>query len=211
MDARKQRGKDQHMYLLSCERAHDHWFFHVQGASGKEYKIMVRRDVVPICTCPDFKIRKNVCKHFFFVVAQVAGDLSLFERISQNLTTEQYDLLDLLLTKRLNENRHGEKREGNDRGDEFCSICTIDFDENEGEEHYDPHCHECRHKFHYSCIQQWLRINRTCPLCRSKWPVTWDEKVSPLHAFKQFVDKTQDLDDVRDDDVYSCCSGDTCS
>ncbi|KAH9362835.1 hypothetical protein HPB48_015202 [Haemaphysalis longicornis] len=24
----------------------------------------------------------------------------------------------------------------------------------------------CRHKFHASCIDQWLRINRKCPLCR---------------------------------------------
>jgi len=42
-----------------------------------------------------------------------------------------------------------------------------------------PICHEedtairqtlaCNHTFHHHCIQQWFRVNKSCPLCRTNY------------------------------------------
>lgn len=43
-----------------------------------------------------------------------------------------------------------------------CSICLEDFEQGEllG-------ILECEHRFHYTCIQEWLRRKNSCPLCRN--------------------------------------------
>ena len=45
---------------------------------------------------------------------------------------------------------------------EYCAICLCEIREN-------THCElsPCSHKFHSSCIQEWLTNKQTCPICRS--------------------------------------------
>ncbi|KAL2505024.1 RING/U-box superfamily protein [Abeliophyllum distichum] len=47
-----------------------------------------------------------------------------------------------------------------------CSICLMGFELN-GEVKEMP----CKHKFHSSCIEKWLRFNGSCPICRFTLPV----------------------------------------
>lgn len=50
-----------------------------------------------------------------------------------------------------------------------CSICLGDFDEDTEEESEDNvvvKTKVCGHPFHRSCLQGWLQVDRTCPLCR---------------------------------------------
>lgn len=52
-------------------------------------------------------------------------------------------------------------------GEEFretpeCSICMVAFD---GE--LEAKCTPCGHLFHARCLGNWLKMSRTCPLCRS--------------------------------------------
>ncbi|XP_015158916.1 E3 ubiquitin-protein ligase RNF13-like [Solanum tuberosum] len=47
-----------------------------------------------------------------------------------------------------------------------CSICLSNFEI--GEEAKEMHC---KHHFHSICIDKWLGINRSCPICRYKMPV----------------------------------------
>ena len=57
-----------------------------------------------------------------------------------------------------------ENRDANDiESDELqrCAICLSQF-ENGDELRILP----CQHNFHTDCIDQWLRTNRTCPMCR---------------------------------------------
>jgi len=54
------------------------------------------------------------------------------------------------------------------RGDETeqCAICLTDFES--GEELRVLPCDETgRHAFHLNCIDRWLQVNDTCPICRS--------------------------------------------
>lgn len=49
-----------------------------------------------------------------------------------------------------------------------CSICLEEFPCNEDETSSLFHRHYllCRHSFHHTCIQEWLEINSSCPICR---------------------------------------------
>lgn len=42
-----------------------------------------------------------------------------------------------------------------------CSICLSQYIENDNVNRL-----ECNHNFHKECIEEWLHINPTCPLCR---------------------------------------------
>ena len=47
--------------------------------------------------------------------------------------------------------------------DDLCPICQDDeLTNNEWCE-----INKCKHKFHISCIEQWLQVKKTCPKCRS--------------------------------------------
>lgn len=47
--------------------------------------------------------------------------------------------------------------------EETCSICRGDYSEN----NIARIINVCEHKFHSSCLDNWLSRNRTCPLCRA--------------------------------------------
>ncbi len=42
-----------------------------------------------------------------------------------------------------------------------CSICMNDIESNQ-------HNTECNHTFHNNCLSDWLEVNNSCPLCRTK-------------------------------------------
>jgi hypothetical protein len=42
-----------------------------------------------------------------------------------------------------------------------CSVCLANYDIGETLKHL-----PCNHEFHKDCISPWLRMNKTCPLCR---------------------------------------------
>ena len=45
-----------------------------------------------------------------------------------------------------------------------CSICYLSLDV---EENYV--ITDCKHKFHFSCLIQWIMKNENCPMCRKSW------------------------------------------
>ncbi|GAU16898.1 hypothetical protein TSUD_368480 [Trifolium subterraneum] len=45
--------------------------------------------------------------------------------------------------------------------DGLCSICLCDHDSNAVQ------LRGCSHVFHKDCIEKWISVRRTCPLCRS--------------------------------------------
>ncbi|OQR97926.1 hypothetical protein ACHHYP_09431 [Achlya hypogyna] len=46
-------------------------------------------------------------------------------------------------------------------GDDMCPICLVDFNPGESLRHL-----TCGHPFHPQCIDEWLRKNFTCPMCK---------------------------------------------
>ncbi|OVA16935.1 zinc finger protein [Macleaya cordata] len=48
-------------------------------------------------------------------------------------------------------------------GDSVCSICLCDYKEGEMLRMMP----DCRHFFHLCCVDAWLRLNASCPVCRN--------------------------------------------
>jgi len=68
---RESRALNQRMYLLEAEQKGVCWSFKVEGFSGRNYTVIIGRDKIN-CTCPDYKIRQNICKHLYFIVGRIA-------------------------------------------------------------------------------------------------------------------------------------------
>ncbi|CAK9168148.1 unnamed protein product [Ilex paraguariensis] len=52
---------------------------------------------------------------------------------------------------------------GEGRRSSECSICLMEFKDGE----FCCVLPSCNHNFHVHCIENWLRLNKTCPLCRT--------------------------------------------
>ncbi|KAK6920063.1 Zinc finger, RING-type [Dillenia turbinata] len=48
-------------------------------------------------------------------------------------------------------------------GDSLCSICLCEYRENEMLRMMP----DCRHYFHVTCVDAWLKLNASCPVCRN--------------------------------------------
>ncbi|KAJ3068680.1 hypothetical protein HDU98_008195 [Podochytrium sp. JEL0797] len=45
--------------------------------------------------------------------------------------------------------------------DAICVICLTLYADGDGIKRLD-----CKHHFHVDCVDEWLRLNKTCPLCK---------------------------------------------
>ncbi|KAJ4838524.1 RING-H2 finger protein atl22 [Turnera subulata] len=57
----------------------------------------------------------------------------------------------------------GESKRLPGHNDSICAICLSEYSSNET-----VRCiPECEHCFHADCIDEWLRLNSACPVCRN--------------------------------------------
>jgi hypothetical protein len=77
--------------------------------------------------------------------------------------------------------------------DNTCTICYDNMNESDFYEMKD-----CKHKFHYKCIIEWIFQSQTCPLCRhstEKKPATFLLK-SVLNFMRSKKNKSKKLKNI---------------
>ncbi|KAJ4953447.1 hypothetical protein NE237_030279 [Protea cynaroides] len=68
-------------------------------------------------------------------------------------------------------------------GDSMCSICLCDYKDGEMLRMMP----DCRHLFHLCCIDAWLRLNASCPVCRnSPLPTPLSTPLSEIVPLSQY-------------------------
>ncbi|XP_055808359.1 RING-H2 finger protein ATL67-like [Solanum dulcamara] len=82
--------------------------------------------------------------------------------------------------------RNGNWGNGNGNGnDVVCSICLCDYKEAEMLRMLP----DCKHYFHVMCIDAWLKLNASCPVCRnSPFPTPMSTPLSEVVPLSQYSD-----------------------
>ncbi|KAF2550160.1 hypothetical protein F2Q68_00037761 [Brassica cretica] len=86
------------------------------------------------------------------------------------------------------------KRDGVVEGTD-CSVCLSEFEEEEMLRLLP----KCRHAFHLSCIDTWLRSHTNCPLCRA--PIVNDDDGDDIEETLVSINGDIDEETERDDEV----------
>lgn len=167
----------------------------VLGATGNVYKVVIDRS--PTCTCPDFQLRRTVCKHQLFVTLRVL-------RIAQDnpvvwqrglLTSEVQQMLGGQLSQRAApgvagdvqadralvqqyKQATGKAKAGAEPAETVqrplegaeCGICFDDLHACDAP--LVVFCQSCGNNVHASCFSRWRASQGssvTCVYCRAPW------------------------------------------
>ncbi|XP_031092151.1 RING-H2 finger protein ATL67-like [Ipomoea triloba] len=77
------------------------------------------------------------------------------------------------------------KRSGNPGNDTLCSICLCEYKDSEMLRMLP----DCKHYFHVTCIDAWLKLNASCPVCRnSPLPTPLSTPLSEVVPLSQYSD-----------------------
>lgn len=182
---RFQRGIEQNIYVIDIDtrkqndKENPHILFFVCGTTRNTYSITFTKQNV-VCTCMDFKLHKNICKHIYFLIGKVGrlnldqirtmfGTLNTSKSAFLKTTfftrkTQQRKKLSIILQKivEIIEKNVKEMKKGD--GENDCCICLETLEKNDR----CLDCQECKNLFHSSCIRFWLDSERKCPLCRTE-------------------------------------------
>ena len=66
---------------------------------------------------------------------------------------------------------------GTSEEDQQCCICIMEYEDEE-----QVRVLPCKHCFHAPCIDQWLQLNRVCPLCKRDVNIMLAQRQSALEA-----------------------------
>ncbi|DBA04785.1 TPA: hypothetical protein N0F65_004422, partial [Lagenidium giganteum] len=78
-------------------------------------------------------------------------------------------MLQLEITKYKKPQRDVEEESKGSSGDDVCPICLIDFEDDE-----DVRKLPCKHIFHVPCVDEWLKRNTSCPMCKGNVDLSTD-------------------------------------
>uniref|UniRef100_A0A7S3H0S9 SWIM-type domain-containing protein n=1 Tax=Spumella elongata TaxID=89044 RepID=A0A7S3H0S9_9STRA len=164
--------------------------FAVMGTTGNIYDVKIQQQ--PTCSCPDCA-RGKLCKHIIFVMVKVLQVDRNSELIYQNaLLQSELSTIFIhappihngVLANRNVVNAykkaiHGEPIDltEDDKPTEVPVVvekkpegeCPVCFDSLEVALTLLDSCATCRNFIHKECLQNWIKVKRTCCYCRSSW------------------------------------------
>ena len=182
----------------------------IMGHSGHVYNVTISRK--PHCTCPDFYLRGNRCKHIYFVLMRIMNienptdkyynDDELQEMFSnippvaQNLMYQGNDVP--LVGKEIKE-----VEQKFDKGD----ICPICLDPLENGKDLDFCRYSCGKTIHKKCFSMWEKAKGSiCVFCRAQWynsgALSQNHKKVSMHPIdpNNIVNNEEEINDQRIED-----------
>jgi hypothetical protein len=139
--------------------------YKVLGNSGSFYNIKIPLNGEINCQCIDQRKTKSFCKHIFLIYVKIFKIIPDIDNLSLFINKETYDNLLIkhneFINKSLIKKEETSENINIRNEDDDCSICFCEIDK------CDIYaCHECKNGFHLSCINQMMKYNNKCPLCR---------------------------------------------
>ena len=142
----------------------------IMGHSGNVYNVTIANR--PHCTCPDFYLRRNRCKHIYFVLMRIMN--------IENPTDKFYDDDELIemfsnippITQNLMYKGPALPNEGKEVEQKFEAgdICPICLDPLENGKELDFCRYSCGKTIHKKCFSMWEKSKGSiCVFCRAQW------------------------------------------
>jgi len=188
INSRKQRGLTQKLFLIETLPIIDNNIlireYSVMGLTGNVYKVSIKN--VCECTCPDFQVRHQKCKHIYFIlmrVMQIAtthsdthqftdDDLKLMFTMIPPITDTL--CIDPITRKKYDVHRISHSGIASDKSlavmkgkDDLCPVCLDDIVNGEEFDYCKTSCGRC---IHTQCFKMWSMQNgKFCVFCRGAW------------------------------------------
>lgn len=185
---RKNRSKQDPLKITYFKELENNNFeVNVLGSTRKPYQLVFSENGTT-CECMDFQMRRNVCKHIFFIIGKISETNSVFNVVNnlEDITNDMLKVIKNNILEKIDIRKHQEFNNIQNiisiERDDVCSICTCIFDEQ-----FNIKCQECQHVFHKHCLETWWDIDKTnqylCAMCRTKSFTPDNETNDPWQNF----------------------------
>ena len=169
--------------------------FVIMGHSGHVYNVTITNR--PKCTCPDFYLRHNRCKHIYFVLIRIMNIDNVTDRYySDDDLTDMFSNIQPVAQNLMYKGDEMENNEGKEVEQKFekGDICPICLDPLENGKELDFCRYSCGKTIHSKCFSMWVKSKGSiCVFCRAQWYSAYalsqnHKKVSmhPNISFKQY-------------------------
>ena len=144
--------------------------FVIMGHSGNVYNVTI--STYPHCTCPDFYLRGNRCKHIYFVLMRI---MNIDNYTDRSYTDEE--LIEMFsnippVARELMYKGSAIPNEGKEVEQRFeeGDICPICLDPLENGKDLDFCRYSCGKTIHSKCFSMWEKSKGSiCVFCRAQW------------------------------------------
>ena len=145
--------------------------FVIMGHSGHVYNVTITNR--PKCTCPDFYLRHNRCKHIYFVLIRIMNIDNVTDRYySDDDLTDMFSNIPPIAQNLMYKGDEMENNEGKEVEQKFekGDICPICLDPLENGKELDFCRYSCGKTIHSKCFSMWVKSKGSiCVFCRAQW------------------------------------------
>ena len=143
----------------------------IMGHSGHVYNVTISHR--PKCTCPDFYLRGNRCKHIYFVLIRIMNIDNVTDKYySDDDLTDMFRNIPPIAQKLIYKGSDVEINEGKEIEQKFeeGDICPICLDPLENGKELDFCRYSCGKTIHSKCFSMWVKSKGSiCVFCRAQW------------------------------------------
>ena len=162
----------------------------IMGHSGNTYQVTITNH--PKCTCPDYSMRHNRCKHIYFVLIRIMNINNYTDReFSDEELLEMFDNIHEIAKNLMYQGEKPEEQKEVNQKFEKGDDCPICLDPLENGKELDYCKYSCGKTVHKKCFKMWEKSKGgICVFCRGKWysncPSSNPKKVSmhPIEVMK---------------------------
>ena len=143
----------------------------IMGHSGHVYNVTISHR--PKCTCPDFYLRGNRCKHIYFVPIRIMNIDNVTDKYySDDDLTDMFRNIPPIAQNLMYKGSDVEINEGKEVEQKFeeGDICPICLDPLENGKELDFCRYSCGKTIHSKCFSMWVKSKGSiCVFCRAQW------------------------------------------
>ena len=168
---RIERCYTDNIYLIESLPSEDEYErrYLIMGNSGNTYKVTIAKK--PNCTCPDYRTRRNRCKHIFFVLIRIMNINNFTDRqFSEEELVDMFSNIPDIPQNLIYQGERPEEPKAVNQKFDKGDVCPICLDPLENGKELDYCKYSCGKTIHKKCFSMWEKSKGgVCVFCRAQW------------------------------------------